>query len=266
MIRSSRVLTAIILLPILVTLIWTLPPFGFFLFISLVILRVQYEFYLLYLPKEKKGSIFFGLGLGFLFLSAIYFRLSPLSGILVLIMMLCLLHTLSTFKDIKPAFSETAVLFMGIIYIPGFLSHLILIRNHPAGIGLISLLLLMIWGGDAGAYYIGRGMGKRKLSPRVSPNKTVEGAIGGIIVTFLAASVAKLTFLPLFSWTDLLVLSPLLAVFGILGDLCESMLKRSAGVKDSSALVPSHGGLFDKLDSIAFAAPLLYYYLIFAKG
>ncbi len=248
------------------TLIWTLPPGGFFLFISAVILRVQYEFYLLFLPKEKRGAIFFGLALGFLLLTTIFLRISPLSGIFTLIMMLCLLHTLTTFKDIKPAFADSAVLFMGVIYIAGFLSHLILIREHPAGMGLISLLLLMIWGGDAGAYYIGRGMGKKKLSPRVSPNKTVEGAIGGVITTFLAAAVAKLTFIPLFSWTDLLILAPLLGIFGILGDLCESLLKRSAGVKDSSSLVPAHGGLFDKLDSIAFAAPLLYYYLIFAAG
>ncbi len=160
--------------------------------------------------------------------------------------------------------TESAVLFLGVSYISGFLSHLFLIRDLPQGKGLIALILLLTWGGDAGAYYVGRAWGKHKLSPRVSPNKTVEGAIGGLATTLAGGLIVKLSLLPLLSWGNIISLSLLLGVFGQLGDLTESMLKRSAGVKDSSSLIPAHGGLFDKLDSIAFAAPLLYYYMIFA--
>ncbi len=177
-----------------------------------------------------------------------------------------LLHSLSTLHEIEKTLSKSALLFFGIAYVAGFLSYLILIRQHSLGRELIFFILIMTWGGDAGAYYVGRALGKHKLAPRVSPNKTIEGALGGLGIGFLGGAAAKLSFLPFFSWGDLIALSLLLGVFGQLGDLVESMLKRSAGVKDSSALVPAHGGLFDKLDSIAFAAPLLYYYLILFKS
>ena len=231
---------------------------------TLVIARVQYEFYLLFFPEGQRKSLIFGLGLGFCLASGLYLRL-PLPGItfFILLLMMILLHTLSTFREIQRTLKDSAVLFFGMIYIAGFLIHLALIHQLPEGRAFIILLLIMIWGGDAGAYYVGRAIGKHKLSPRVSPNKTIEGATGGLAVTFLGGMGAKLTFISILSWGDLISLSLLLGVFGQLGDLVESMMKRSAGVKDSSALVPSHGGLFDKLDSIAFAAPLLYYYLIF---
>jgi len=265
-IKSSRLLTAATLLPILYALIWYLPSFGFFLFISLLIARVQYEFYLLHFPEGRRRPILFGLVLGFFLSSSLYLRL-PLPGItfIVLLLIMVLLHTLSVFHDIEYTLEDAAVLFLGIAYLAGFLVHLALIHQVTEGQSWIVLLLIMTWGGDAGAYYAGRGLGKHKLAPRVSPNKTLEGAIGGLVATFLGALGAKLSFMPMLSWGDLIALSLLLGIFGQLGDLVESMMKRSAGVKDSSALVPSHGGLFDKLDSIAFAAPLLYYYLIFVK-
>lgn len=207
----------------------------------------------------------FGVWLGLSLTTALYLRLPFLGAALVFLLMLILLYTLSTFKDIKTTMTESSVLFFGVIYISGLLSHFILLRHLPEGRRFLVLLFLMIWGGDAGAYYVGRNFGKRKLSPSVSPNKTIEGAVGGLLTTLLACIVAKLTFLPLLTWRDVLILSPLLGIFGQLGDLIESMLKRSAGVKDSSGIIPAHGGLFDKLDSIAFALPLLYYYLTFIK-
>jgi len=253
-------------LPVLYALIWYLPSFGFFLFISFVIARVQYEFYLLHFPEGRRKPLIFGLVLGFCLSSSLYLRL-PFPGLtfVVLLLLMILLHSLSTFREIEHTLKDSAVLFLGIAYLPGFLVHLALIHQGTSGPAWIVLLLIMTWGGDAGAYYVGRAIGKRKLAPRISPNKTLEGAMGGLATTFLGALGAKLSFLPLLSWGDLVALSLLLGIFGQLGDLVESMMKRSAGVKDSSALVPSHGGLFDKLDSIAFAAPLLYYYLIFIK-
>lgn len=183
----------------------------------------------------------------------------------MLFLMIILLYNLFSFKDIKKTYTESAILFLGIAYLPAFLSHLSLIRDLPEGRGLIILLLLMTWGGDAGAYYIGRAFGKNKLSPHISPNKTVEGAVGGLLTTLCTGIVAKITFLTFLSWGDIAALALLLGIFGQLGDLCESMLKRAAGVKDSSSIIPAHGGLFDKLDSVSFAAPLLYYYMVFIQ-
>lgn len=272
-IKQSRLAIAIILLPILYSLLRFLPPFSFFLFLSAIILRVQYEFYRLFFQGRANGAVTLGLGLGFL-LSICFFQeaffaeeaLIPLNMVFFAALMGILMYTLFSLRDIKSALADSAVLFLGVMYISGFLSHLIFIRHIPDGQSLIVFLLLVIWGGDAGAYYIGKAIGKRKLYPRVSPNKTVEGSIGGLLGSFLGGGLAKLTFLSLFSWGELLLVSLLLGGFGQLGDLTESLLKRSAGVKDSSSLVAAHGGLFDKLDSIAFAAPVFYYYLFFVKG
>ncbi len=261
-IKPSRLLTAIILLPILFCIIWFLPSFFFFLFILLLILRVQYEFYLLYYEPTHKKSMGLGLFFGLLLAGTIYFQPSLVGMVLVLSLMGIFLYTLFSFEDIQLTFTESAILFLGVAYLSGFVSHLFLIRDLPEGKGLIILVLLMTWGADAGAYYVGRAMGKMKLSPRVSPNKTIAGAVGGLSSTFVFGLVAKFTFLSFLSSMDVIALSLLLGIFGQLGDLTESMLKRAAGVKDSSSIIPAHGGLFDKLDSIAFAAPLLYYYMV----
>ncbi len=272
-IKQSRLAIAVILLPILYSLLRFLPPFFFFLFLSVIILRVQYEFYRLFFQERANGTVTFGLGLGFL-LAISFFQKARLAGEAIIpinmvffaVLMGVLMYILFSLRDIKSALVDSAVLCLGVMYISGFLSHLIFIRHIPAGQSLIVFLLLVIWGGDAGAYYIGKLIGKRKLYPRVSPNKTVEGSFGGLLGSFLGGSLAKLIFLSLFSWGELLLVSLLLGGFGQLGDLTESLLKRSAGVKDSSSLVAAHGGLFDKLDSIAFAAPVFYYYLFFVKG
>ena len=271
--KQSRLATAAVLVPILYLLIRTLPPFLFFLFASAIILRVQYEFYQLFYKDRPQASIYVGLVLGFL-LAYYFYRDTPLFAksavsfdmIFIPILMAVLLFHLFFFKDIKTTLVDSAVLFFGVAYISGCLSYLISIRQMTDGTALIVFLLTMIWGGDAGAYYVGRAMGKRKLYPAISPNKTVEGSLGGLLGSFMTGVLAKFALVPLFSLADLFFLTLLLGTFGQLGDLAESMLKRSAGVKDSSGLIPAHGGLLDKLDSVAFAAPMFYYYLFWVKG
>ena len=270
---ESRIAVAAVLIPILYILIRYLSPFFFFLFAAAAIARTQYEVYRLYYREKKSIPIWVGLGLGFL-LSLRFYRepvwggqsVAPFHLVFIFILMAVFIFSLFFFKDIKDALVDSAVLFLGVVYISGFLSHLILIRQIRNGGSLIIFFLIVIWVGDAGAYYVGRSIGKRKLYPTVSPNKTVEGAIGGLAGCFLGGAFSKLTFLSLFSWGELFGLALLLGVFGQIGDLAESMLKRSAGVKDSSALMFAHGGLLDKLDGVAFAAPVFYYYLYWIKG
>lgn len=271
--KQSRLATAVVLVPILYLLIRTLPPLPFFFFTAAIILRVQYEFYQLFFRDRARESVFVGLVFGFLLASYFYLG-NPVSGrnnvpfefVFTALLIGVLLFHLFFFREIKTTLADSAVLFFGVAYVSGCLSYLLLIHRMTEGGALIIFLLMMIWGGDAGAYYVGRSMGKRKLYPAVSPNKTVAGSVGGLLGSFLAGALAKFGLVALFSWSDLFFLSLLLGSFGQLGDLAESMLKRSAGVKDSSGLIPAHGGLLDKLDSVAFAAPVFYYYLFWVKG
>lgn len=259
---ESRLAIAAILVPVLYLLITQLPPFFFFLFVTVVILRAQYEFYKLYFSQpETPKVVYLGLIAGFLLLCKLQFNLAQWTGPLTsFILMMILIYTLFCFREIQTSLTDSAVIFIGIFYLAGFLGYLVAIRQMDEA--LILFLLLVVWGGDAGAYYVGRAVGGKKLYPVISPNKTVSGSIGGLFASVLGGSIAKLFFVSVLSWEAVIVLSLLLGGIGQLGDLVESMFKRAGGVKDSSGLIPAHGGVFDKLDGVAFATPLLYYCLI----
>src|SRR5690606_4499891 len=144
------------------------------------------------------------------------------------------------------------------------LTFLALIKRdfHGHGADVLVLVLLVAWLGDTGAYFAGRFFGKRKLYPAVSPKKTWAGAIGGVMGSVLAAAVVKLGLMDgVLSWTDVLLIAIPGAVLGQMGDLVESLVKRSTGVKDSGALLPGHGGILDRVDAVLFLAPYVYLYL-----
>jgi len=124
----------------------------------------------------------------------------------------------------------------------------------------IVFLFLVIWLADAGAYWVGSAVGKHPLSPIVSPKKTIEGAFGGLALSLMGAALAKFWFFQRLSAADALLLAVLLWAAGILGDLSESLLKRAAAVKDCGEILPGHGGLLDRADSLLFGAPLLFFY------
>ena len=141
--------------------------------------------------------------------------------------------------------------------------HLILLRNSgPIGMHLCFLLAGTIWCGDTGAYLIGRAMGKHKLGTPVSPRKTIEGTIGGLVVgTLVGFLLGAILLKGTISLVHAAFIGLLLTVFGQLGDLSESLMKRTAGVKDSGDVIPGHGGFLDRCDSLIFSTPVLYYYL-----
>jgi phosphatidate cytidylyltransferase len=124
-------------------------------------------------------------------------------------------------------------------------------------------IFISIWACDSGAYFAGRAIGRHKLFPRVSPNKTWEGAIAGFLAAVLAFLLCRQLLLPYLAMRDAVVCGALVGIFGQIGDLAESLLKRDAGVKDSSTLIPGHGGVLDRFDSLLFVAPLLFFYLDF---
>jgi phosphatidate cytidylyltransferase len=165
--------------------------------------------------------------------------------------------------DIRSAGQEFSLLVAGFLYVPLLLVHAILLRNLPHGSQWILLLMSVVMAGDSGAFYVGCNLGKRKLYPVVSPNKSVEGALGGVAGSIIGAFLARGLFFPELTGADCLATALLLGIAGQLGDLFESLLKRSFGVKDSGTIIPGHGGVLDRLDSILFALPAAYYYATF---
>jgi phosphatidate cytidylyltransferase len=152
---------------------------------------------------------------------------------------------------------------LGVLYVVLLGGHLVSVRTgfpHARAAHLLCFFFLVIMGSDTGAYYTGRMLGRRKLAPKISPGKTWEGAVGGMLASLLMAVLAHYWFfreLPL-KWA--LPLAAVMNVLGVLGDLTESALKRSAGAKDAAQILPGHGGLLDRLDSLLFNAPVIYYF------
>jgi phosphatidate cytidylyltransferase len=164
-------------------------------------------------------------------------------------------------RSLEQALPGTAVCVLGTLYVGMLSGSLLRLRlDFEVGAQLVFFLLLVVWLGDAGAYYVGRSLGRRKLSPRVSPKKTIEGGLGGMATSLVTATVIHFTFLPEFPLVHALIAAALLSVAGVVGDLAESLWKRSADVKDSGTLIPGHGGFLDRFDSILFTAPILYTY------
>lgn len=161
----------------------------------------------------------------------------------------------------------------GIFYTGWLLGFFILLRQFPGeslrvepaavadtGRSLVFLVLVLAWSNDTGAYFTGSSIGRHKLMPGVSPSKTVEGTLGGIACCVAAALISRATFASFLGQGEAVIAGVLIGAACIVGDLVESMLKRSAGVKDSSNLIPGHGGLLDRFDSLLFAGPVFYFY------
>ncbi len=168
----------------------------------------------------------------------------------------------SVFSKNEFTFDDIGFCFMAIIYIG--VGFYYMLATRAAGILYIFFALLLIWATDSGAYFFGRAFGKRKLLPSISPNKTVEGAIGGII-SAIAGTLLFFFFTDLHDYVQLpalLLVAIVLSVFGQIGDLVESALKRYYNVKDSGNLLPGHGGILDRVDSWLFVFPLLHFLLL----
>lgn len=165
--------------------------------------------------------------------------------------------------ELKDAALGVALKTLGLVYIALPVTFLFLIAAlEPHGRLWLLFLLIVIWANDTFAYFTGRLIGKQKLSPEISPGKTVEGAAGGLIGGAIAAYVFNYYVHLAAAAHWILVLSIVIGVVGIFGDLAESLLKRSAGVKDSGSLIPGHGGILDRIDSLLFPAPFLYYFIL----
>jgi phosphatidate cytidylyltransferase len=162
-----------------------------------------------------------------------------------------------------PALTTIAVVAFGTVYIALPIAALVAIRFNP-GASAVFLAMLTVMVSDTAQYYSGRAFGRRPLAPAISPKKTIEGAIGGFVFGTAAFAIVGTWWVPQLPLAARVVLGPIIVAFGIAGDLFESMLKRRAGVKDSSSIIPGHGGVLDRIDALLFVAPVYYLVLRFA--
>jgi phosphatidate cytidylyltransferase len=179
----------------------------------------------------------------------------PAMGLAVIV---ALLVPMFAQADLPKAGEEAARTVMGTFYAPVLMAPLALIHARRDGLALLTLLFVCTWAGDTGAYFAGRAFGKHKMFERISPNKTWEGFAGGLALSIVGAAVVN-ALMPLpFTWLALIPLAAVLDIAGVVGDLAESMLKRAWGVKDSGWIMPGHGGILDRVDSLLFTGPVMW--------
>lgn len=183
--------------------------------------------------------------------------------LMVGLLMFLFLYCLYTTKTAKDAGARISGLFITAFYAGLLFPFVALLRRLPDGSWWVILALAATWLGDTGAYFAGRFLGKHKLFPEVSPKKTWEGALGGMISTMAAVLVVKIWFLQEIVFWEALFLGVAASIIGQSGDLCESLLKRSYGVKDSGGVLPGHGGIMDRVDALVFVSPLVYVFAVF---
>ena len=257
----KRWISGLILGPCLILLILFAPPWLFLLFFVVLIFIGLKEFYALTLPTISPKERWMGILLGLLLPISSYSR-EPRCFLFALtfLLLLLLIWPLFQHEEFPLQVEKASKHFLGFLYISFFLSHFILLMKLDLGRFLILFTLVAVYFGDTAAFYVGRAWGRRKLAPTISPGKTVEGGWGALGGSILGALISKYLFLPQLSTVHALILGGAIGVLGQLGDLWESLLKRSAQAKDSGTLIPGHGGLLDRIDSVLFSAPLVYYY------
>jgi phosphatidate cytidylyltransferase len=269
----ARIITAAVVLPFLIAsiLISWLQPLFVLLAVSAMVLAL-FEFWILAKKRDLRPDAATGyLGAASMFTVFYFADPAPNKGLdlptLLLIVIALTIVTLiaATLRGapFEKMLASAGATILGVLYIVLLGGHLVAVRtgfNQTLSAHLLSFFFLVLMGADTGAYYLGKTFGKHKLAPKISPGKTWEGAAGGLAVGLLLAAVSHFWFfrdLPL-KWA--LSLAALMTTLGMFGDLTESALKRGAGAKDAANILPGHGGLLDRLDSLLFNAPVIYYF------
>lgn len=281
---NSRLLTALVALPVLILSIilpYLLPQFPQAEWLFLVIAALAlgaglFEFFTLTKKLELKADASIAyLGASAVFVAFLFDAPRNAPDLLIITLVLFLLAVLITQmfrfqKDFSKMLTGTGVTILGVLYViflGGFLVSMRVGFDDTLvpylSTKLLVFFFLVTFGADAGAYYIGKNFGKRKLIPKVSPNKTWEGAIGGLVFSSAFAAIATATFFPELPYKFSIPLAIVMTIVGLFGDLTESAMKRGADVKDAANILPGHGGLLDRLDSLLFNAPILYYFARF---
>ncbi len=260
---QQRIITGLALVALFVVIFLFSPAWLVCVIATLIILLASWEFLEMVLPEQAFGNRLLCLTLAALIpAAALPGRADCLLGSLFVSLFSLGVRSLSSRKELKTRFEELQLCSFDIFYVSFTLSHFVLLRNLEDWKPWIFFILIVTYVGDVAAFFSGTRWGRTKFSPLLSPKKTVEGALGGLLAAVLAGYACKLVFFPALTSSRALWVAALLSVSGQLGDLLESLVKRSYGIKDSGALLPGHGGILDRIDSILLAGPVGYYLAI----
>ncbi len=265
---TTRIFVSIIAIPAIlaVTYLGKIPFLVLVLAISLI---AFYEFHIMLKSKNAIVNLSIGvIAVAYFVINQYYFLLSVYDFVILWFVVLLLFEL---FRNKESALNNLGATLLSVLFLGLFGSSLIGIREFYSindelylnGGYLIISILTSIWVCDSAAFFGGTALGKHKLFPRVSPNKSWEGAVLGFIFALITMIIAKFVVLDFLDWIDIVVIGLIIGIIGQLGDLVESLIKRDAGVKDSSALIPGHGGIFDRFDSLLFSSPVIYFYLTY---
>lgn len=258
---KARLLTGLVGVPLLIAIIGWGDPWlfhGFFLLITVGALREYFAMGFPGRPRDQMIGIAFGLAVS----SIVFFpQLTPGDMVLAPLLVLMLSIYLFLHGQIEERLARLAWTLLGSLYLGYLLPHWSSLFRLPHGRAWVFFVLVVIMAGDICAYFVGRRFGTKKLAPEISPGKTVEGAIGYVLGSVSAGCLTGISLAVGPSWLELAMLSGLLSVLGQVGDLFESWIKRAFAVKDSGRLLPGHGGLLDRLDSLIFPAVFTTTYL-----
>lgn len=262
-----RVASGVLFVPLLV-LLARAGGLAFLAFVMLQVLVGLVEFYGLMRGKSLMPQRTVGIAAALLLLLSSYRPDIVPRELLVTFALLALLG-FGLSRPQARSVESLAVTAFGVLYVGWLSAHLVLLRELPwqagteyaAGASFVLLAFFLTWSCDTGAYAFGRVFGKRRLWAEISPRKTVEGSIGGFVCAIAAAWIARAWFAPYLRPWDAIALGVLVGVFAQVGDLVESLLKRDARAGDSSDIIPGHGGVLDRFDSLYFGAPIVFYYL-----
>ena len=268
---ASRLLVAVVAVPILLVVIYLDDPLAVWALVFAASIVGMYEFFSMTL--EDRADRIASTAAGALAIAVFYWLPAQFADrgldlvfdqlAVVLAVVPVGLYYLFRFGDMATVARRMAFSITGILYVGFLFTFVALIKRDfgPTGGHFVVFLLATAWLSDTGAYAAGRAFGKRKLYPAVSPKKTWAGAVGAVAAATAAGAVIKVWLVPHLPWVDTVVIAVFGSVLGQLGDLVESVLKRSQGVKDSGAILPGHGGILDRFDAVLAIAPFVYFYI-----
>jgi len=260
----ARLATAAVAIPLLLALVFLAPGWVWGAVVVLISLVALAEYLGLALRDQRGARIVGWIG-GVAMLAGAMSAPRPgiwLAAAAAALLPLVLSYVVLTRNDLDRGLTDAGLVVIGVLYIGLLLPHFYWLREIPDGSRWVTFVIAITMAGDTGGYFVGHAFGRHKLIPRVSPGKTVEGAIGIVAASLLGAAIAKMILFPGHAWGEVLTLAGVMAVLGQLGDLGESVMKRSFGAKESGAIFPGHGGVLDRIDSLLFPVALVYYYLI----
>jgi len=267
LISKERLLSSIAMIAI--TAFAVINKWAFLVVLIALIIGGLYEFFYLISKKGIPIYSYTGILIGVLIPLLTFFRFEPTRGweLLFIVLFLLLIFILQfNRKDNTNAIVGISTTLFGVVYVSWFFSYLIKVRfllPGADGIKLLAFILIITKAGDIGALFIGSRYGKNPLLPKVSPNKTVEGSLGSLIVSMLTAVLIQGWFPAQlgFSFVQIALVGALFGIIGQLGDMCESQIKRDCDVKDSGKILPGLGGILDAIDSLLFCAPVFYFFM-----